>query len=65
MKDILAPLIEDYDGTYDKELDSDPIRDNYSLADEAIVFEQKVLLETDLELTDPPSVGHKPHVYYY
>ena len=29
------------------------------------VWEQKVLLETDLEDTDPPSVGYKPHVYYY
>jgi hypothetical protein len=29
------------------------------------VWEQKVLLETDLEDTDPPSVSYKPHVYYY
>jgi hypothetical protein len=29
------------------------------------VWEQKVLLETDLENTDPPGVSYKPHVYYY
>ncbi len=29
------------------------------------MWEQKVLLETDLENTDPPSVSYKPHVYYY
>ena len=28
------------------------------------VWEQKVLLE-DLEETDPPGVGHKPHCYYH
>jgi hypothetical protein len=28
------------------------------------VWEQKVLLE-DLEETDPPGVGHKPHQYYW
>jgi hypothetical protein len=29
------------------------------------VWEQKVLLETDLEETDPPGVSHKPHHYYW
>lgn len=28
------------------------------------VWERKVLFE-DLDETDPPSVSHKPHIYYY
>ena len=29
------------------------------------VWEHTVLKATDLELVDPPTVGRKPHVYYY
>lgn len=29
------------------------------------IWEHKVLREVDLEDTDPPGVGHKPHQYYY
>ena len=29
------------------------------------IWEKKVLKEIDLEDTDPPGVGRKPHIYYW
>ena len=65
MKDILAPLIEDYDGTYDKELDSDPIRDNYSLADYIFHFREreKVIEEGIIKLPKVFKISYELYGY--